>query len=109
MISIRLRQLRDEKKMTQQEVADSLDVDRTTYTKYESGKSTPDANMLQKIAAFYDVSVDYILGRTNVRNSNNTDEDFPEDVIVLMRSVSKLTDKQKEIVKRLVQEFINED
>ena len=110
MFSTRLAQLREELGLTRKEVAEKLNIDQTTYGKYELSKRQPDYDTLQKIASFYNVSVDYLLGRTNVRNSNNNvDEDFPDDVKVLMRSVSKLTDKQKEIVKRLVQEFINED
>jgi len=110
VFSTRLAQLREELGLTRKEVAEKLNIDQTTYGKYELSKRQPDYDTLQKIASFYNVSVDYLLGRTNVRNSNNnTDEDFPDDVKVLMRSVSKLTDKQKEIVKRLVQEFINED
>jgi len=105
-----LAKLREELGLTRKEVAEKLNIDQTTYGKYELSKRQPDYDTLQKIASFFNVSVDYLLGRTNVRNSNNnTDEDFPDDVKVLMRSVSKLTDKQKEIVKRLVQEFINED
>ena len=110
MFSTRLAQLREELGLTRKEVAEKLNIDQTTYGKYELSKRQPDYDTLQKIASFFNVSVDYLLGRTNVRNSNNNiDEDFPDDVKVLMRSVSKLTDKQKEIVKRLVQEFINED
>ena len=110
MFSTRLAQLREELGLTRKEVAEKLNIDQTTYGKYELSKRQPDYDTLQKISSFYNVSVDYLLGRTNVRNSNNNvDEDFPDDVKVLMRSVSKLTDKQKEIVKRLVQEFINED
>ena len=65
--------------------------------------------MLNKLASFFSVSVDYLLGRTNVRNSNNSTDEFPPEAQVLMRSVAKLTDKQKEIIKKLVQEFIDED
>ena len=110
MFSTRLAKLREELGLTRKEVAEKLNIDQTTYGKYELSKRQPDYDTLQKISSFYNVSVDYLLGRTNVRNSNNNvDEDFPDDVKVLMRSVSKLTDKQKEIVKRLVQEFISEE
>jgi transcriptional regulator with XRE-family HTH domain len=109
MIPERLRNLRNEKKMTQQDVADVIEIDRTTYTKYESGKSKPDSVMLDKLAIYFDVSVDYLLGRTNVRNSNNSADEFPPEAQVLMRSVAKLTNKQWEIIKKLVQEFVDED
>jgi len=63
-----LRQLRTEKNLSQKDVADAIGVDRTTYTKYETGKSQPDFVTIQKLAEFYSVSVDYLLGRTDIRN-----------------------------------------
>lgn len=109
MFSTRLTQLREELGLTRKEVAEKLNIDQTTYGKYELSKRQPDYETLQRIASFFCVSVDYLLGRTNVRNSNNSPEDFPAEAQVLMRSVAKLTDKQKEIIKKLVQEFIDED
>ncbi len=58
-----LRQLRLERKLKQNQVAAILGIDRTTYTKYETGKSEPDLAMTQKLADFYNVSVDFLLGR----------------------------------------------
>lgn len=63
-----LRQLRTEKNLSQKDVANAIGVDRTTYTKYETGKSQPDFTTIQKLAEFYSVSVDYLLGRTDIRN-----------------------------------------
>jgi transcriptional regulator with XRE-family HTH domain len=63
-----LKQLRIEKNLSQKDVANAIGVDRTTYTKYETGKSQPDFVTMQKLAEFYSVSVDYLLGRTNIRN-----------------------------------------
>lgn len=60
-----LRELRENKNITQAQMAEVLEIDRSTYTKYESGKSNPDSTMLKKIADFFHVSVDYLLGRTN--------------------------------------------
>lgn len=59
----RLKELREEKGHTQQQVADSLSVHRTTYMKWENGLREPSNNMLVKIADFFDVSTDYLLGR----------------------------------------------
>jgi len=63
-----LKQLRIEKNLSQKDVANAIGVDRTTYTKYETGKSQPDFVTMQKLAEFYSVSVDYLLGRTKIRN-----------------------------------------
>ncbi len=65
MLSNVIRQLREKAGLTQSEMARFLEIDRTTYTKYESGKSRPDTNMLQKIAEKFEVSTDYLLGRSN--------------------------------------------
>ncbi|MCM8901294.1 helix-turn-helix transcriptional regulator [Caldicoprobacter algeriensis] len=63
-----IKQLRTERKLSQKDVANAIGVDRTTYTKYETGKSQPDFATMQKLAEFYSVSVDYLLGRTDIRN-----------------------------------------
>lgn len=66
MIGDILRGLRESKKVTQAGMAEFLGIDRSTYTKYESGKSKPDSDMLIKIADYFGVSIDYLLGRTDV-------------------------------------------
>ena len=58
----RLKELRAGR-YTQAEMAALLGVGRTTYTKYESGDIRLGAEMLEKLAKIFDVSVDYILGR----------------------------------------------
>ena len=58
-----LKILRKQKGLYQKDVANFLGVDRTTYVKYENGVSEPDYNTLVKLAEFFNVSVDYLLGR----------------------------------------------
>ncbi len=52
---------------TQQEVADLLNLNRTTYTKYETGVSEPSYDILKKIAAIYGVDINSILGEENFK------------------------------------------
>ena len=59
----RLRALRLQTHLTQQAVADHLQIHRTAYTKYETGVVTPDHQGLISLAALYGVTVDYLLGR----------------------------------------------
>ena len=59
-----LRGLRISRKMTQQEVADFLGVERTTYVKYECGASEPPTATLVRLADFFGVSVDFLVGHT---------------------------------------------
>lgn len=109
MFSKRLMQLREELGLTRKDVAEKLSIDQTTYGKYELDKRQPDYDTLQSLASFFNVTTDYLLGRTDDRSSSTvTDDDWPDDVKVMLRDAAKLSDEQKEIVKRLIKEFVNE-
>ncbi|HHU63969.1 MAG TPA: helix-turn-helix transcriptional regulator [Clostridiales bacterium] len=68
----RLRELRLEKGLNQIDVANILGIERSTYGKYETGDSSPDYKKLLKLADFYNVSTDYILGKTNIKDPIET-------------------------------------
>lgn len=63
MLAERLKKLRKTKKKTQQDVADYLGITRPAYTAYEQGNRNPDYDLLSKLANYFDVSTDYLLGR----------------------------------------------
>lgn len=65
MLGNRLRLLRTQRKLTQEEVAKKIGVARTTYAMYEQNSREPDNDTLQKLADYFEVSVDYLLGRTD--------------------------------------------
>ena len=64
----RLKELRKNRGLTQADMATHLKVNRTTLTKYETGEREPDFSTLLSLASFFDVSTDYLLGRTNLRS-----------------------------------------
>lgn len=64
MIYHNIRNLREDNDKTQKEIADYLHIKQTTYSKYELGKINIPVEMLEKLADYYNVSVDYLLGRT---------------------------------------------
>ncbi len=68
MIGEKLVQLRKEKKRTQQEVADYLGVTRPAYTAYEKDSRNPDYETLKKIATYFNVTTDYLLGNSDIKN-----------------------------------------
>ncbi len=65
---LRIRNLREDNDLTQKELGEKLNIPQRTYAYYESGQRTIPPEVLIKLADFYDVSVDYILGRTNIPN-----------------------------------------
>ena len=67
MIYENIRQLREDKRWTQQYVADLLFINRRTYSSYETGVRTVSPEILIQLANIHQVSVDYLLGRTTVK------------------------------------------
>lgn len=74
-----LKELRKQRGLLQRDVASFLGVDRTTYLKYENGTNEPDIEIIKKLASFFGVSVDYLLGNSNVvffSDPRKADSDF---------------------------------
>jgi transcriptional regulator with XRE-family HTH domain len=63
----RFKKLREEKGLSQIEIAKIIGIGNSTVSQYESGKRIPDHDTLDKIADFFHVTVDYLRGRSEVR------------------------------------------
>lgn len=79
MLPKRLKKLRNSKKLSQQTMADFLGISRQGYGKYEDGKSQPDHQTLVKLAEYFNVTVDFLLGRTDIPHR---DEESKRDAII---------------------------
>ena len=64
----RIRELREDNDYKQQELADFLGCTQVCYSNYENGKRDIPTEVLNKLADFYGVSTDYLLGRTCVKD-----------------------------------------
>lgn len=64
----RLKNLRTENNYSQKDVANKLSISNATLSQYESGVRQPSYDILKKLADIYCVSIDYLLGRTDIRN-----------------------------------------
>ena len=71
MIGNKLRKLRESSGYTQQQVADSLNIDRSTYAYYESGKTKPDIDTIMKLSKIFNVHYTQLLG--NETNTSYSD------------------------------------
>ena len=65
----RIREIRKERSLTQQKIADLLHIGQRTYSDYESGKTRIPIDNIMILARFYDVSMDYITGASDVRSN----------------------------------------
>lgn len=63
-----LRSIREDRDIRQKEIANYLNVSQNTYSQYETGVISLTAEVLIKLAKFYDVSIDYLLDQTDNPN-----------------------------------------
>lgn len=82
----RLRELRNKKGLSQKGLADKLNLNRSTYARYETSTTQPDYDTLKKLADFFDVTTDYILGNSNQPQLTEKDE----------KDIAKRMEKMKE-------------
>lgn len=64
--STRLKELRKEKKITQQDLGNAIGVSRVTITKWEKEYIEPNISQITDLAIFFDVSIDYLTGKTDL-------------------------------------------
>ena len=65
----RIKDLREDADLTQQQIADKLFINRRTYSSYELGIRGIPTEILSTIADIYDTSTDYLIGRTDVKKA----------------------------------------
>ena len=66
----RIRDLREDADLTQQQIGDAINVPQRTYAYYESGGRVIPPHVLVALADYYNVSIDYLLERTDKRETN---------------------------------------
>ena len=101
----RLVELRKEKKLTQQDIATMLGERRSTVGHWETGHVNIDLENLKKLAEFYNVTIDYILGYEPTDDPQSVYHDAMEIINKLDIKPDKfknLTDEQIELAKQLL-------
>lgn len=96
---LHLKDLRQKMGLSQIDVARALGVSRQSYNFYENGKRDPDTDMLKNIADYFNVSIDYLLGRdacSGEHTSVNTPE-LSQDSLEIYDLYKQLP-KQKQIL-----------
>lgn len=89
-MALRIRALREDKDLTQKNLANYLGCTQQTYSRYETGELEPSLPVLIKLGVFYDASVDYIIGLTDDRLQNWS------DVALEQNNVRELEKKRNE-------------
>ena len=102
----RIRDLREDADLTQQELCRRLEMHKTTYTNYEQGKHTVPLDFAVVLSDFYQVSLDYLAGRTNFLHGR-ANPDFTEEQIHIAELYSKLSEKNKGRLEYYLEELLD--
>ncbi len=89
------KELRLEKNLSQEKIADELDVSQGLIARWENHSSTPGPEMLVYISDFFNVSVDYLVGKSKYKYLENKKTDVEKEII---DNISILKDNEKEML-----------
>ena len=102
-----LKKLRNKKGVSQQKLADTIEVSQQSVNKYENHKIEPDIQTLIKLADYFETSVDYLIGHTDIDHVMETvsSYDLNEDEASLISNYRKLSKKQKESIRLIMENY----
>jgi len=100
---IRLLELRNEKNMSQREMAKNLGVSQGTYCNWENNRTEPSIEQLIEIARFFSVSVDYLVGNSDEIGIINVKKPLSKEELQVLSTLNALSDQSK----TLLLNFIN--
>ena len=92
----RIRELRKVKNITMKQLGKIIGVAESTISLYENGKRQPDNDILIKLADYFEVSVDYLLGRDDMPQSPTLDEQLTGIDFALWSETQDMTDAEKQ-------------
>lgn len=105
MIIERLKKLRKEGKLTQKDIATFLNISQPAYQQFESGKKKMNLDTMEKLADFFNVSTDYLLGKTDIPDLDlEVDIDNAIDNSVAYDG-TPITDNDRMIIKDFLKEY----
>ncbi|WP_407378499.1 helix-turn-helix domain-containing protein [Megamonas funiformis] len=114
MLGKKIRELREENNITQQDLAKYLKVAKSTLSQYETGSRIPNDDIKKAIALKFNVSIDYLLGLTNIPNtiddyiqkSNTNSYHINDDEQTLIKKYRQLKAEDKQIIDTMLERFV---
>jgi transcriptional regulator with XRE-family HTH domain len=83
----RLKKLREEKKLTQEQLGKLVNLSQQTIGHYEVNRAKPDLETMRRFAEIFNVSTDYLLGRTDNRNERTPSPSIDDELNQIMRDL----------------------
>ena len=105
MFTERLKKLRKKEKLTQKDIATFLNISQPAYQQFESGKKKMNLETMEKLADYFNVSIDYLLGKTDIPDFDlEIDIDNAIDNSVAYDG-TPITDNDREIIKDFLKDY----
>lgn len=122
----RLKELRKSKRLTQQQLADIFFLNKSSISRYENGSQLPENEQLQKLADYFEVSIDYLLGRDENPNPTSSPEmltkkeklDIEKEALQMIENIDKAKvvefcgnpadDEDKEFLRLAYEKFLSD-
>ncbi|MGG7058419.1 helix-turn-helix domain-containing protein [Clostridium tertium] len=101
-LSDRLKELRKSNNLTQEDLGKILGVGKTTISMYENGNSTPNDEIKIKIADYFNVTLDYLLGKTDIKNYDKTEKE-PTIALHSDYNYDELPDEARKEIENFIQ------
>jgi transcriptional regulator with XRE-family HTH domain len=105
---LKLKNLRAERHISQQKIARDLLVSQASISKYEAGNAEPDLAMVLRLAEYFHVSTDYLLGFSDIRVPLSKDDLSKEEIHHLIQYKS-LSQRQRDNVKAYMKGILDEN
>lgn len=102
-----LKKMRMKKGISQQQLADVIGVSQQSINKYENHMVEPDINTLMALADYFNTSVDYLIGHTDIDHVIETIQhyDLNDDEGVLIDGYRRLTRNEKESIRMIIRNY----
>lgn len=122
----RLKDLRKSKRLTQQQLADIFFLNKSSISRYENDSQLPEHELLQKMADYFEVSIDYLLGRDDISKTPSSPEmlskrekfDIEKEVLQMIENIDKAKvvefcgnpadDEDKEFLRLAYEKFLSD-
>lgn len=106
-----LRMLRDDKKVSQQTLADAIGVTQPSINKYENHNIEPDIETLRRMADYFETSVDFIIGHTDIRRKIEPTQPFDlnEAEAEVVQQYRALSQPERECIKLMLKTLLEKN
>lgn len=102
LLGLRIKELRKEKGLRQSELATTLHVSQQAVGSWETGRTVPGADTLNVLADYFNVTTDYLLGRSEKKDDDTKTADIKDDDVIFTYEGRQIPKEDLELIRRIM-------